>query len=93
VAATYGRKNLIEDLAREMGISKAQATQTVSVIFETLAKKVKKYGKAQVLPFGTFSVAKRAARKGVNPKTGAPIKIKASKSVRFKPSKSLKESL
>lgn len=93
MAASYGRKNLIEDLAKELDISKAQAGRTVSVVFETLAKKIKKFGKAQVLPFGTFSVAKRAARKGVNPKTGAAIKIKASKSVRFKPSKSLKDSL
>ncbi|SEQ30989.1 DNA-binding protein HU-beta [Solimonas aquatica] len=93
MAASYGRKHLIDDLTKELDLSKAQAARTVSAVFETLAKKIKKHGKVQVLPFGTFNVAKRAARKGVNPKTGTAIKIKASKSVRFKPSKSLKDSL
>ena len=50
-------------------------------------------GSVQLLGFGTFEVRKRAARSGRNPKTGETIKIKASKTVGFKPSSALKSSL
>jgi DNA-binding protein HU-beta len=54
---------------------------------------VKKDGSVQLIGFGTFKIAKRAARTGRNPKTGAAMKIKASKSVRFVASSALKGSL
>ena len=47
----------------------------------------------QIIGFGTFSVVKRAARKGINPQTREPIKIKASKSVKFKPGAKLKAAI
>ena len=62
-------------------------------LLENIATGVKKDSSVQLLGFGTFEVRHRAARKGRNPKTGETIQIKASKSVGFKPSKALKESL
>ncbi|AYR23398.1 HU family DNA-binding protein [Herbaspirillum rubrisubalbicans] len=54
---------------------------------------LKKEGRFSFADLGTFSVTERAARKGRNPATGEPIKIKASKSVRFKPAPALKEQI
>ncbi len=61
--------------------------------FEVIAKELKKQGKVTCSKFGTFRVSKRKAREGRNPRTGEPIQIKAGKSVRFKPSKNLKNAL
>ena len=62
-------------------------------MLESLAKGIKKDGNVQLIGFGTFKVAKRAARTGRNPQTGEAMKIKASKTVRFVPSSSLKGTL
>ncbi len=69
------------------------AKEAVDAIFETIAKSLKKEGDMAIVGFGTFKVGKRAARMGRNPQTGAAIKIAASKTVRFKASKQLKETL
>jgi len=84
----------IESVAERAGISKAEAKTWVETVFgeiENGLKKSKKEGKYTIGTFGTFTVTKRAARKGRNPQTGEEIKIKASKSLRFKPSSQLKE--
>ena len=65
----------------------------VDSTFEVIARELKKQGKVTCSKFGTFRVSKRKAREGRNPRTGEPIKIKAGKSVRFKPSKNLKNAL
>ena len=65
----------------------------VDSTFEVIAKELKKQGKVTCSKFGTFKVSKRKAREGRNPRTGEPIQIKAGKSVRFKPSKNLKNAL
>ncbi len=71
-----------------------QAVDTVlSDAFALIAKTVKKEGRYNVAGFGTFTLTKRGARKGRNPQTGETIKIKASKSIRFKPSVTLKNKL
>ena len=62
-------------------------------MFETISKALKKEGNMAIVGFGTFKVSKRAARMGRNPQTGAAIKIAAGKTVRFKASKQLKESV
>ena len=61
--------------------------------FEAVTKAVKKEGKITITGFGTFTKVKRKARKGRNPRTGEPVKIKASATVRFKPGKTLKAAL
>jgi DNA-binding protein HU-beta len=73
--------------------SKRAAAEALEAVLTSIAKGIKKDGSVQLIGFGTFKVAKRAARTGRNPKTGESMKIKASKSVRFTPSSTLKGSL
>lgn len=70
--------------------SKAQAERALDAVLEAIKKGIKKDKGVQIIGFGTFSVAKRAARTGVNPRTGEKLKIKASKTVKFKPGAGLK---
>jgi DNA-binding protein HU-beta len=89
------KTDFVEAVAKKGDISKAEAKRWVEAVFgalETGLKTVKNGGKYQIGTFGTFRVTKRAARMGRNPRTGEPIKIKASKNLRFKPSAQLKES-
>ena len=60
---------------------------------EAIVKDLKKNGKFTLPSFGTFTVRKTKARKGVNPRTGAEIKVKAGKTVRFKASPTLKKTV
>ncbi|BBM85703.1 HU family DNA-binding protein [Candidatus Uabimicrobium amorphum] len=87
------KKQLIEAVAKEMEKSKADAERSVNAVIESVKKGLKKDGVVQLIGFGSFTVKKRKARKGRNPKTGEVIKIKASKTVSFKPGKGLKERL
>lgn len=68
-----------------------QAKKAVDEVIYLIGKALKKDGTFSLVGLGTFRVSKRKARKGRNPFTGEAIKIKASKSVRFKPSASLKQ--
>lgn len=74
-------------------LTKKQVSQVVDAVFETIGNAVKKDGQFAYPGFGTFKVRKRKARQGRNPQTGESIKIKASKTVGFKPAKALKDRL
>jgi DNA-binding protein HU-beta len=88
---TMTKADLIEKMAKEAGISKVAAGAALKSFVDNVTKSLKKpEGKVTLVGFGTFSVSKRKARKGRNPQTGAPIKIKASKVVKFKAGKGLK---
>jgi len=87
------KAELVEQLSRDAGISKSQAEAALRSFGEAVAETTKKDGKLTLVGFGTFSLAKRKARKGRNPKTGQEIKIKASKTVKFTAGKNLKASL
>ena len=89
------KAQLLELVQKNLGAetSKRAASDALEAVLESIAKGVKKDGNVQLIGFGTFKVAKRAARTGRNPKTGASMKIKASKTVRFVASSSLKGSL
>jgi len=89
------KAELIESVQKELGkdASKRAAEDAVAAVLASISKGIKKDKKVQLIGFGTFSVKKRAARMGRNPKTGESMKIKASKSVGFKCSSNLKESL
>jgi DNA-binding protein HU-beta len=89
------KAQLLELVQKNLGAetSKRAASDALDAVLEAIAKGVKKDGNVQLIGFGTFKVAKRAARTGRNPKTGASMKIKASKTVRFVASSSLKGSL
>ena len=73
--------------------SKREATETVETVLGCIADGVRKDGVVQLIGFGSFKVSNRAARMGRNPKTGEPMQISASKSVRFSPSAAFKKSL
>lgn len=75
------------------GISKAEADRVVNAVLDGIKAGIKKSKTVQLIGFGTFKVASRKARMGVNPKTGEKLKIKASKTVRFVAGKALKEIL
>lgn len=88
------KADFIDAVAKKGDVSKADAKRFVELVFETIEsglKGVKSGGKFQIGTFGTFVTSKRAARQGRNPRTGEPIKIKASKSLRFKPAAQLKK--
>lgn len=74
-------------------MTKKQITAVVDAVFSTVASAVAKDGSFVFPGFGTFSVRKRAARSGRNPKTGETIAIPESKTVGFKPAKALKDLL
>ena len=82
---------LIAFVQKELDETKAGAERCVNAVIDGIKKGVKKDKSVQVVGFGTFSIRKRAARTGRNPQTGETIKIKASKSVAFKPSKTFED--
>jgi DNA-binding protein HU-beta len=88
------KAELIEKIQGSVdGLNKKQTAELVSAMFETLTTAIKKDGRFSYPGFGTFSVKKRKARKGRNPRTGQEITIKASKTVNFKPAPSFKDKL
>jgi len=87
------KTELVEHIATKSDISKAAATRALASIIEAVKKTLKKGDSVTLVGFGTFSVSKRAARTGRNPRTGAALKIKAAKVPRFKPGKGLKDAL
>jgi DNA-binding protein HU-beta len=86
------KADLIETVAGK-GMTKKAAAELVDTLFLTIGKTIKKEGRFSYPGFGTWTVRARKARKGRNPQTGAEIKIKASKTVGFKPSPELKSGL
>ena len=87
------KTELVEHIAGKSDISKAAASRALASIIDAVKKTLKKGDTVTLVGFGTFSVSKRAARTGRNPRTGAALKIKASKVPRFKPGKGLKDAL
>lgn len=87
------KNELIEAVAKEIGGTKADAARAIDATFGAISKALKKGGEVRLVNFGTFLVANRKATTGRNPRTGAPIKIPASKQPKFRPGKVLKESV
>jgi nucleoid DNA-binding protein len=89
------KAELVEVVQKTLGkeTSKAEAERAVSAVIEGVKVGLKKSKVVQLIGFGTFKVVNRKARSGVNPKTGAKIKIKASKTVKFATGKDLKSKL
>ncbi|MDR2420298.1 MAG: HU family DNA-binding protein [Puniceicoccales bacterium] len=77
----------------EEGVKKVQAECIVNAVLAAISEGLKKDGTVQIIGFGTFSITERAARQGVNPRTGKRIPIAASKGIRFKAGSKLKEIL
>ncbi|MBW1840719.1 MAG: HU family DNA-binding protein [Deltaproteobacteria bacterium] len=88
------KAELIEAMAKDANISKAAAGAALDSFMANVTKALKKKdGKVTLVGFGTFSKTRRKARKGRNPRTGEPIKIKAANVVKFKAGKKLKEAI
>lgn len=87
------KDELISVMASTAGITKKEAETALDTFFTVTKNKLRKEGRVPLAGFGTFVTVNRKARTGRNPQTGQPIQIKASKVVRFRPGKELKESL
>ena len=87
------KEELIAKAAQDAGISKSQAGKALNAIIEGIEGALAKGDKVSLVGFGTFSVARRAARTGRNPATGATINIPAANVPKFKPGKKLKEAV
>ncbi|MBI5027185.1 MAG: HU family DNA-binding protein [Nitrospirae bacterium] len=84
------KAELIDKVAKDAGISKASGAKAIDSIVEGVTKALKKGDKVTLVGFGTFSSVKRKARKGRNPRTGAEIKIPATRAPKFTAGKALK---
>lgn len=87
------KAELIDSVAAGAKISKASAAKAVDTVTASITKSLKKGGRVTLVGFGTFSVSKRKARKGRNPRTGESIKIPAAKTPKFTPGKALKKAI
>ena len=84
--------DLVKEVAKVVN-TKKEALAAVNCVFSTITKGLKKKDTVTLIGFGTFKVAKRKARKGRNPQTGAEITIKAKNVVKFVPGKALKDAV
>ena len=87
------KTELIEHIAHNADLSKMGAARALEATLSAVRQTLKKGGTVSLVGFGTFSVSKRAARTGRNPRTGEAIKIKAAKVPKFIPGKALKDAL
>lgn len=89
-----GKADLVNGIVdRVEGLTRRQAAEALEAVFEAIVDALKSGEGAKVPGFGSFGLSERAARKGRNPATGESINIKASKTVRFKVGKELKEAV
>jgi DNA-binding protein HU-beta len=88
------KADLIDKMAKDAKISKVAAGTVLDSFMANVTKALKKKdGKVTLVGFGTFQKVRQKARKGRNPQTGAPIKIKARNVVKFKAGKALKDAI
>lgn len=83
------KAELINRIADDTGMTKTQANAAIDSFIDAVSRTLKSGGKVTLVGFGTFTISKRKARKGRNPKTGEEINIKARKVARFKTGKEL----
>ncbi len=85
------RAELVDAIAKNAKLTKKDAEAALKGFTDAVSKELKKGGKVQLIGFGTFEVAKRAARTARNPQTGKEIRVPASKSPKFRAGKALKD--
>jgi len=85
------KEELVEKLSKKTKTSKNEARESLNTVLDEISDSLKKGKDVTLTGFGTFSVAKRKARQGINPKTQEKIKIAASKVPKFKPGKALRD--
>ena len=87
------KQELIVTVADTSGLTKGDASKAVEAVFDAVSAALKKGDEVRLVGFGTFSVSKRKASTGRNPRTGEPMTIKASSQPKFKAGKGLKDSV
>jgi len=87
------KAELVSSVAEKAGLKKIEAEKAVAAFIASVTATLKNGGKLSLVGFGTFSTAKRAARKGQNPQTGKKINIPAATVPKFKAGKTLKEAV
>ncbi len=87
------KAQLIDVMAKESGLSKADTEKALKAFTNAVSKELKKKGKVQLVGFGTFETREHAERVGRNPRTKEIVKIAASKSPAFKAGKALKDAV
>jgi DNA-binding protein HU-beta len=91
--ARVNKSQLVEQVAKDTGLSRSDARRAVESVIATVQKALKKGEDVSLTGFGRFSVVKRAARTGRNPRTGEPLHIRAGKAARFTPGAGLKRAV
>ena len=87
------KNDLVAQVAEGSELSKADSAKAVDAVFDAITKSLKKGQEVRLVGFGTFSVTKRRATEGRNPRTGEKIKIPASKQPKFRAGKQLKDAV
>lgn len=87
------KNELIGSVADTSGLSRSDASKAVESVFDTISSALAKGDEVRLVNFDTFSVAKRKASTGRNPRTGEPMTIKASTQPKFKAGKALKDAV
>jgi len=85
------KQELIATVADTSGLTRGDAVKAVEAVFDTIQTALKKGDEVRLVGFGTFTVSKRKASSGRNPRTGEPMTIKASSQPKFKAGKGLKD--
>jgi DNA-binding protein HU-beta len=86
------KKDLVNEVAK-VTLTKKEAAEAIEIFLNTIKRTLKKRDKIYLSGFGTFSIVKRKARKGRNPKTGESVKIAAKFTPKFKPAREFKEAV
>lgn len=89
--AAMSTSQLVDHVAESTGLSKTQAKQAVSAVFDALSERLASGERVQLSGFGSFEVRERAERQGTNPKTKQKMTIAASRGVGFRPAASLRD--
>ncbi len=93
IKTTMNKADLIEALHGKLQGTKKSAEEAVDTLFDTITSSLSKGQEVAISGFGTFIVKKRAARQGVNPRTGEKIQIKATTTPKFRAGKNLKDAV
>jgi DNA-binding protein HU-beta len=91
--SSMNKQELIAQVADTSGLGKGDASKAVEAVFDAISSSLKKGDEVRLVGFGTFSVSKRKASTGRNPRTGEEMTIKASNQPKFKAGKGLKDSV
>ena len=87
------KQELIAQVSDTAGLTRSDAVKAVEAVFDSISAALKKGDEVRLVGFGTFSVSKRKASTGRNPRTGEPMSIAASSQPKFKAGKVLKDSV